>query len=77
MLPPIGQRIREARQRYGMSQAELARRIGLSKTSLHLIETGRTADPHLSYVVAIADQLRLSVDALLGREGPRQEAVHA
>jgi transcriptional regulator with XRE-family HTH domain len=65
----IGMKIRQAREHYGMSQAELARRIGISKTAMNDLEQGKTQDPHLSHIVAIADQLRLSVDALLGRRG--------
>ena len=61
----LGTRIRQARLQYGMSQAELARRIGVSKTAMNDLEQGKTVDPRLSYIVAIADQLRLSVDALL------------
>ena len=68
MLSNVGLRIRQARLRYGMSQAELARRIGLSKTAMNDLEQGKTLDPHLSHIVAIADQLRLSVDALIGRQ---------
>ena len=69
----IGTKIRQAREHYGMSQAELARRIGISKTAMNDLEQGKTQDPHLSRIVAIADQLRLSVDALLGRKGAYAE----
>jgi len=79
MTSAVGTRIRHARVRYGMSQAELARRIGLSKTAMNDLEQGKTRDPHLSYIVAIADELRLSLDALLGRtdEHPEQSAPSA
>jgi len=70
----IGMKIRQAREHYGMSQAELARRIGISKTAMNDLEQGKTQDPHLSHIVAIADQLRLSVDALLGRKDASAEA---
>jgi DNA-binding XRE family transcriptional regulator len=63
----LGTRVRQARLQYGMSQAELARRIGVSKTAMNDLEQGKTVDPRLSHIVAIADQLRLSVDALIGR----------
>lgn len=71
MLSTLGERIRQARVQYGMSQAELARRIGMSKTAMNDLEQGKTRDPHLSYIVAIADQLRLSMDRLLDREMTR------
>ena len=73
MTSAVGTKIRHARLQYGMSQAELARRIGISKTAMNDLEQGKTQDPRLSHIVAIADQLRLSVDALLGR----QEKEHA
>lgn len=67
-MEPIGSRIRAARERYGMSQAELARRISISKTAMNDLEQGRTANPGVLHVIAIAEALRLSVDTLLGRE---------
>ena len=69
-MEPIGSRIRDARQRYGMSQAELARRIDISKTAMNDLEQGRTANPGVLYVLAIAETLHLSVEELLGREAP-------
>ena len=68
MTSAVGTHIRQARLRYGMSQAELARRIGISKTAMNDLEQGKTRDPHLSYIVAIADELRLSIDTLIGRK---------
>lgn len=60
----LGERIRIARTRYGMSQAELARRVGISKTAMNDIERGRTTDPKWSIVVAIADHLGLKLESL-------------
>jgi transcriptional regulator with XRE-family HTH domain len=71
MVAAIGTRIRQARLKYGMTQAELARRVGISKTAMNDLEQGKTVDPRLSHVVAIADHLRLSVDALIGRTEER------
>jgi len=59
MKQGLGARIRRARMRYGMSQAELARRIGISTQGMNLIETGNTPDP-------AARVLRVSADYLLG-----------
>lgn len=73
-MEPIGSRIRDARKRYGMSQAELARRIDISKTAMNDLEQGRTANPGVLYIVAIADTLHLSVDTLLGREVQHADA---
>jgi DNA-binding XRE family transcriptional regulator len=41
-------RIRKARIRYGMSQAELARRIKVSLNTMNKIEAGETPDPRAS-----------------------------
>ena len=60
----LGDRIRHARERVGLSQIELARRIGLSKNAMNSIEAG-DADPRASRIVAIAQVLGVSTDALL------------
>ena len=67
MAETLGQRIRKAREDYGMSQTELAKRIGISKTAMNQIELGETLDPHFSRVQKIADTLRISMDYLAGR----------
>ena len=70
MAEPLGRRIRQARERYGMSQAELARRIGISGTALNQIESGKTPDPGVSRILGIARVLGVSPNDLLGwREG--------
>jgi transcriptional regulator with XRE-family HTH domain len=51
-----------------MSQAELARRIKVSKQALYDMESNRTRNPGVLYVLAIANVLRVSMDALVGRE---------
>ena len=67
-METIGDRIRAARQRYGMSQAELARRIPLSKTAMNDIERGLTCDPRFSVVARIAAVLSVSMDQFVPRE---------
>ena len=62
----LGERIRARREAYGMSQAELSRRIGISKQSMNSIEQGETPDPRVSRIVAIATTLGVTSDALLG-----------
>jgi transcriptional regulator with XRE-family HTH domain len=72
MADTLGSRIRQARERYGMSQVELARRIGVSATALNQIESGKTADPGVSRIVKIAEILGVSTDYLLQRtDDPR------
>ena len=62
----VGKRIRRARMWRGVGQAELARAIGLSKTSLSLIETGQVQDPRSSIIQKIAKELRVRPDFILG-----------
>jgi transcriptional regulator with XRE-family HTH domain len=69
----LGERIRRVRLRYGMSQAELARRIKVSLNTMNKIEAGETPDPRASRIKAIADVLGVSADFLLGREDEDSE----
>jgi transcriptional regulator with XRE-family HTH domain len=73
----LGDRIRKARTRYGMSQAELARRIKVSLNTMNKIEAGETPDPRASRIKAIADVLGVSADYLLGREEETSELLPA
>ena len=68
MKETLGERIRKERLLYGMSQTELAKRVGISKTAMNQIEMGETADPRLSRIRAIADILGVSMDYLAGRQ---------
>jgi len=67
MKETLGERIRKARLHYGMSQTELARRVGISKTAMNQIEMGETTDPRMSRIRAIADIFGVSMDYLAGR----------
>jgi transcriptional regulator with XRE-family HTH domain len=77
---PLGTRIRKAREQARISQAELARRIGISKQAMNAIEGGAT-DPRASRIVAIAQVLGVSTDALLlgtpatGKRAPTPPAL--
>lgn len=65
MADTIGKRIRAARERYGMSQAELARRVKISPQSMNVLELGKT-DPRSSLIAAIARVLHVTTDYLHG-----------
>lgn len=60
----IGQRIKEARKKMGIQQAELAFRAGLTTSHMSHIETGQTKLA-LPTIVKIANVLSVSVDELL------------
>lgn len=60
----IGQRIRKYRKAHGLSQEQLAERVGISVTHMSHIETGNTK-LGLPVLVAIADILQVQCDDLL------------
>lgn len=60
----IGQRIRKIRKAHGLSQEELAEKIGISTTHMSHIETGNTK-LSLPVLVSIASVLEVQTDDLL------------
>lgn len=60
----IGQRVRAARNRKGLQQADVAYLAGLTTSHMSHIETGQTK-PSLPTLVRIANVLSVSVDELL------------
>ncbi|MBQ9967818.1 MAG: helix-turn-helix transcriptional regulator [Oscillospiraceae bacterium] len=60
----IGQRIRKIRKARGISQEELAEKIGISTTHMSHIETGNTK-LSLPVFVAISEALEVRTDDLL------------
>ena len=61
------------RRQAGLTQAELAERLGISKSAVSMYERGRR-EPELELLQAMADVFQVSVSALLGRE---ETAVNA
>jgi transcriptional regulator with XRE-family HTH domain len=64
VYPPMGERLRAARQERGLTLRELAQRLGVSPSMISQIETGR-ASPSVSTLYAIASELDVSLDELL------------
>ena len=56
----------EARRRTGMSQYEVARRLGIDQSSVAYWETGKRA-PRASLLVKLADLYCCTIDELMGR----------
>ena len=54
-----------------MRQADLASKVGISKTAMNDIERGKTTDPKWSTVVAIAAHLGLQLEALAEHASPQ------
>jgi transcriptional regulator with XRE-family HTH domain len=67
MKESLGMRIKLARTRRGLNQAELARAIGISKNSMNLIERD-LSNPAFFWVQKIAETLNVSLDYLASRK---------
>ncbi len=63
----LNERLVRVRKARGLSQEDLASRLGVSRQAVSKWETG-DALPDLPKLLALADALQLSVDALCGRE---------
>lgn len=72
-LDGIGARLRAERTKAGISQRELARRLGLSASLISQLESG-LSKPSVGTLYAIVTELDLSLDKLLrGDEHPRRD----
>ena len=67
-LDGIGDRIREERTKAGISQRELARRLGLSPSMISQIESG-IAKPSVGTLYSIVNELNLSLDRVIRGDG--------
>jgi transcriptional regulator with XRE-family HTH domain len=66
-LEGIGERLREERTKAGMSQRELARRLGLSASMISQLESG-LSKPSVGTLYAIVTELDLSLDRVIRGE---------
>ena len=62
----LGSRVREVRERLGMTQEKLAQQVEIERNTLWYIEAGRTKHPRADQVAALAQALHVSADYLLG-----------
>ena len=69
----IGTRVREVRKDFGMSQAELARRVGTSRNHIVMIEVG-SRTPSVALLERIAEKLRIEPAELLREPVPKAPA---
>jgi transcriptional regulator with XRE-family HTH domain len=68
----FAQRLRESRERQGLSQTELAARSGLNLGNVNELEHERKPSVRADTLVALADTLEVSMDYLAGlTEDPR------
>jgi transcriptional regulator with XRE-family HTH domain len=61
MLFHIGQHIREARKKGGISQAELAKALGMSRTTIGQIENGSVQEIGVRKLIRILEFLGLEL----------------
>ena len=60
-----GLMVKMLRRQMGIGYRELAKRTGLTPRQILLIESGRTRDPRLSTVCAVAQELNIPVEQLI------------
>ena len=77
MADTLGWRIRIARMRRDITQKDLARLVGISRTAMNQIEHGDIVDPRSSHLCKIADALGVSMDYLAGRTDEEGEVMAA
>lgn len=65
MIYGLYEKIKELRISSGMSQVQLAKKIGITKSAVNAWESG-TNSPSLSYVVKLSQVFGVSTDYLLG-----------
>ncbi|MBI5482172.1 MAG: helix-turn-helix transcriptional regulator [Deltaproteobacteria bacterium] len=66
--PDLGVRVRQARERAGLTQAALAERAGVTDETIGRLERG-AFEPALSTLVAVADALDVDLDSLVRPKG--------
>lgn len=64
----IANRIKKLREAAGMTQAELAKRLGITRSGVNAWEMGITT-PSTQYIVELAELFKVSADYLLGTQG--------
>ncbi len=80
-LQAIGDRLREERTKVGISQRELARRLGLSASLISQLESGMSK-PSVGTLYAIVTELGVSLDTVIRGEtfadepGAVREGIH-
>lgn len=61
----IGSRIKEIREKTGLTQTELAKKLGLTRSGVNAWEMG-VSIPSAQYLIGLANLFKVSTDYLLG-----------
>lgn len=67
--------LRNARQRKGMSQQDVADKVGVAKSTYSMWETGNR-EPNLMKIIALTKVLGVTGDELLGLTPPEETEYH-
>jgi transcriptional regulator with XRE-family HTH domain len=70
----VPRRLREARERAGLSLRQLAKRLDISASALSQIETGKSR-PSVRSLYAVVSELGLSLDELFDNQGTAGRAA--
>jgi transcriptional regulator with XRE-family HTH domain len=70
----IARRLREVRKRRGMTQAELAEKVGIRQVLVSQYELGQVRI-HGALLAAFAKTLRTSADEILGLKGSKENGL--
>lgn len=67
--PTFGERLKIVREEYGISQSQLARKIGMTRAAISLLENGKSSDPILSTAMKIITAFNMSLEEFMqGRD---------
>jgi transcriptional regulator with XRE-family HTH domain len=66
----LGEQVHLLRRRQRLSQKALADAVGASPTTISNLEQGKLGTLHIDHLVALAQQLGVTTDYLLGIEEP-------
>lgn len=66
--------LKSLRVRFGLTQQDLANKLGVSKSTVSMYETGNRA-PDFETLEAIADLFNVSLDSLIGAQGKSESEI--
>jgi transcriptional regulator with XRE-family HTH domain len=64
-MKPLGPRLKRLRRRRGLTQMELARKVGISQGHLSAVETGRKSGVSVAVLVRLARVLKVELGELV------------
>ena len=70
----FSKKLKEYRIAMGCTQAEMAGVLGITERGYRNYELG-AREPNLSFLVALADKLNVSMDDLIGRQFPKDSLM--